>query len=188
MQELFQEIRGLLQQILGALRNRQGGNTPTVSVPEPLKVQVINPTPVAQAVSVSNTPLPVNLTNTPISVNLTNTPIPVSLTDTPVPIQPPSRQLGYVAISANSNTTLVSGQSGKKIRVLAYALISTQDTATVRFRSGTSGSYLTGAMQFPRNFGIAHASDTGLFETATGQALVLETNQSVAGYLAYEVV
>lgn len=90
---------------------------------------------------------------------------------------------------AASDNTLVPAVSGKKIRVLSYALIAAS-AVNVTFESGTTVA-LTGAMPFGGNGGIAPSPGPfGHFETATGALLNLKLSDTiqVSGHLSYHLV
>jgi hypothetical protein len=95
----------------------------------------------------------------------------------------------YASISATTSgdTQIVAGVSGKRIRVIAYAVVAS-GTVNIKFRSGTTD--ITGSMRVVEGGGIAHAYDGGLFQTAIGQPLNinLSTNATVGGYVVYREV
>ncbi len=97
----------------------------------------------------------------------------------------------FVAISAAllGDNTLVALTAGQKIKVLQYTLISAGSVVGT-IKSGAT-TPLTGALPFVANSGIASpfvAPAMGhLFETTTGQALVLNLSAAIAvtGHLTY---
>lgn len=98
-----------------------------------------------------------------------------------------SRTPKFASISASSSgdTTVVSAVSGRKIRVLHYTLICSS-AVNITWKSGSTN--ITGTMSFGANSGISTAySPQGLFETLTGQALVINLSGSstVGGHLTY---
>ncbi len=100
---------------------------------------------------------------------------------------PGSTVVKYAVIAASStDNTLVTGVTGKKIRVISYTLV-VSAAATARFESGTGGTALTGQMALPANGGIATGENPlGHFETAAGALLNLELSTgSAAGHLSY---
>jgi hypothetical protein len=92
-----------------------------------------------------------------------------------------------IDIAANGDTTEVALVAGKKIRVLAYRFQSAGAVA-VRFKSGASTS-LTGAMSTGAAGGGGGAAfnPIGHFETASGEALVINLSAAVqvSGHLVY---
>jgi hypothetical protein len=98
-------------------------------------------------------------------------------------------QVKYAVIDAASSgdNTVVTGVSGKKIRVLSCWLISA-GTVTVRWESGASGTALTGQATLAVNSGMVLPRNVdGWFETAAGSLLNLELSAgvSVDGSLTY---
>jgi hypothetical protein len=101
----------------------------------------------------------------------------------------PFRAAKYAVISAGSSgdNTVVAAVTGKKIRVLAYALVAA-GAVTVRFESGASGTALTGVMSLAANGGLAVGlNELGHFETAAGVLLNMELGGvvQVSGALSY---
>jgi len=91
-----------------------------------------------------------------------------------------------IDVASVGDNTIVSGVTGKKIRVLQYALICA-GAVTVTFKSGTT-TPITGDMSFAANGGISTPySPVGLIETAAGEDLVLNlsASTSVSGHLVY---
>lgn len=97
----------------------------------------------------------------------------------------PRRGSQSVAISVSSGTTsLVSGVTGKRVRVFSYAVVCTA-AGTVKFSDGTN---LTGAMAFGANGGIACApGDDPYFSTSAGSGLSIVTSGAVEGHLSYTI-
>lgn len=100
----------------------------------------------------------------------------------------------FAAISASSSgdNTVVAAVANRKIKVLNYAAIAASDVS-VTWKSGSSTS-ISGAIPFPANGGLAPVGGPNtpvgmvpLFETATGEALVMNLSSAVlvAGHLAY---
>ena len=90
-----------------------------------------------------------------------------------------------IDVASVGDNTIVSGVTGKKIRVLQYALICA-GAVTLTFKSGTTP--ITGDMAFAANGGISTPySPVGLIETAAGEDLVLNlsASTSVSGHLVY---
>lgn len=78
----------------------------------------------------------------------------------------------YTAIvNLTSSGTIVSGQAGKKIRVIGFLLNSTVSVQGVKFRSGSDD--LTGLIQLPLGQPVSLCLSSGLFETASGASLNL---------------
>jgi len=86
-----------------------------------------------------------------------------------------------VSAAASGNNTLVAGVSGKKIRVVAYNLISA-GVVNAKFQSGASGTDLTGLKYMPAagNGICAPFSPIGWFETAAAALLNLNLSAAVA--------
>lgn len=95
-------------------------------------------------------------------------------------------KFAIISASTSGDNTVVSAVSGKKIRVLHYSLVCAA-AVTLTWKSGTATN-ISGGMAFGANNGISTPySPQGLFETASGQALVLSlsTDASVGGHLTY---
>ena len=95
-------------------------------------------------------------------------------------------KIKHAKIDISGSADIVSLVSGKKIRVLAYALICAGAT-TVKFQSGGSTD-LTGDMSFPANGGISCSENKfGWFETVSGEKLniVLGSAVAVDGHITY---
>jgi hypothetical protein len=95
----------------------------------------------------------------------------------------------FAAIDAatSGDNTLVTGVTGKKIRVLSLMMISA-GTVTARFESGASGTALSGQMNLIANSGFTLPfNPVGWFETAAAALLNLELSAaiSVDGMLVY---
>ena len=102
----------------------------------------------------------------------------------------------FAAISASSSgdNTIVSAVTNKKIKVLNYTAIAA-GSVSATWKSGSSIS-LSGAMPLAANGGAAPSAGVHtpaglvpLFETASGEALVLGLSSAVlvAGHLCYVV-
>ena len=96
----------------------------------------------------------------------------------------------YASISGASSgdNAIVAAVTGKKIRVLSYAIVGA-GAVSAKFRSGTTD--ITGAMSFAANGGAAVGfSPVGHFETAAGSALNVNLSGAVAvaGHLTYILV
>ena len=212
MEKLLQLILERLEQIQQYLFSRRGGSNTQpaqVAIPERIRIQeplrVISDTGsyVAGEVEVTNTPLPVSqsgtwnvgISNTPLpvsqsgswTVGISNQPISVTVTNSPLTVGYSTVQYATINATTSGNTQVVGAVSGKRIRVIAYAVIASA-TVNIRFRSGSTD--ITGSMRVVEGGGIAHAYDGGLFETAVGQALNinLSTNATVGGYIVYREV
>jgi hypothetical protein len=213
MERLLQLILERLEQIQQYLFSRRGGSTTQpaqITLPERIRVQeplrVISDTGsyVAGEVEITNTPLPVSVNNAPLPVSVNNTPLPVSVSNTSVPVSQSgswsitvanssltvrygSVLFAQINATASGDTQVVAAVSGRRIVVVAFAVIASA-TVNIRFRSGTTD--ITGSMRLVEGGGIAHAYDAGLFQTATGQALNinLSTNATVGGYVVYRTV
>jgi hypothetical protein len=204
MERLLQLILERLEQIQQYLFSRRGGSNTQpaqVAIPERIRIQeplrVISDTGsyVAGEVEITNTPLPVSVSNTPLQVSqsgtwnvgISNQPISVTVTNSPLTVGYSTVQYATINATTSGNTQVVGAVSGKRIRVIAYAVIASA-TVNIRFRSGSTD--ITGSMRVVEGGGIAHAYDGGLFETAVGQALNinLSTNATVGGYIVYREV
>ena len=204
MERLLQLILERLEQIQQYLFSRRGGSNTQpaqVAIPERIRIQeplrVISDTGsyVAGEVEITNTPLPVSVSNTPLQVSqsgtwnvgISNQPISVTVTNSPLTVGYSTVQYATINATTSGNTQVVGAVSGKRIRVIAYAVIANA-TVSIKFQSGTTD--ITGSMRVVEGGGIAHAYDGGLFQTAVGQALNinLSTNATVGGYVVYREV
>ena len=204
MERLLQLILERLEQIQQYLFSRRGSSTTQpaqITLPERIRVQeplrVISDTGsyVAGEVEITNTPLPVSVSNTPLqvsqsgswSVGVSGQPISVTVTNSPLTVGYSTVQYATINATTSGNTQVVGAVSGKRIRVIAYAVIANA-TVSIKFQSGTTD--ITGSMRVVEGGGIAHAYDGGLFQTAVGQALNinLSTNATVGGYVVYREV
>lgn len=93
----------------------------------------------------------------------------------------------YAIISdaASGSNEVVAAVTGKKIRVLAYTLI-TDDAVTATWRSAANA--ISGAMEFAANGGASPAfCPVGHFETVAGEALNINLSGAVGvrGHLTY---
>ena len=216
--QLILERLEQIQQYLFSRRSSTGGaGNVNVQLPDRIRVQeplrVISDTGsyVSGEVEISNIPLPVSqsgswsvgITNTPLpvsqsgswSVGIANTPLPVSqsgswsvtVTNTPLTVQYGAVQFAVINATAGGDTTILPAVSGKRIRVIAYAVVASA-SVSIKFRSGTTD--ITGTMRIVEGGGIAHAFDSGLFQTAVGEPLVinLSSNATVGGYVVYREV
>ena len=212
MERLLQLILERLEQIQQYLFSRRGNaDTQPVRVELPARIRVQEPlrvisdtgSYVAGEVEITNTPLPVSISTQPVnvaqsgtwSVGITNTPVPVSQSGTwsitvgNTPLIVAHSTVLYAPINATNsgNTQVVGAVSGKRIRVIAFAVIANA-TVNIKFQSGTTD--ITGSMRVVEGGGIAHAYDGGLFQTAVGQPLNinLSANATVGGYVVYREV
>jgi len=90
-----------------------------------------------------------------------------------------------IDISAAGDTTLVAPVTGRKIRVLALALVPDAAVA-VTFKSGSSK--ITGPVRLVDNLILAAEVPWGCFECSSGQPLVLNLSAAVqvSGWLSYQ--
>lgn len=100
-----------------------------------------------------------------------------------------SSDIKYASISGatSGDNTVVAAVSGKRIRVLSVALITTTAT-TVAFESGASGTALTGDMPLAANGGfVLPFNAAGWFQTASGSLLNMELGGAIqtSGMLTY---
>lgn len=99
-------------------------------------------------------------------------------------------QYAKIAATTSGNTTVVAAQSGKRIRVLAYNLISA-GSVVVKFQSGAGGTDLTGAKTLVESSGIVcPQGPDGWFQTEPGDLLNINLSASVTvgGEMVYEVL
>ena len=99
---------------------------------------------------------------------------------------PPAGTVKFAKINTSSSgATLVAAVTGKRIRVLNYAIVA--DAAVeVNFESDTTD--ISGPMSLPANGGVsANGWPAGVFETAAGAALKITLSGAVEvnGHLAY---
>ena len=90
--------------------------------------------------------------------------------------------------ASSGNNTLVAAVTGKKIRVLAFAITMTGTAVTIRFEDGAGGTALTGQMQPTQGQTVTLPfNPVGWFETSAATLLNLELGgaQSVDGVLVY---
>ena len=96
--------------------------------------------------------------------------------------------------ATSGDNTIVAAFPNRKIRVLNYTVIASGDVS-IRWKSASTA--LSGAMAVATNGGAAPAGaaqspsgQIGLFETAIGEALVLNLSAAiqVSGHLAYQVL
>jgi hypothetical protein len=205
MEKLLQLILERLEQIQQYLFSRRGSentqpvqlqfpNRISAQVQEPLRVISDTGSFVSGEVEITNTPLPVSQSGS-WNVGISNTPVPVSqsgtwsITVANSPLIVAHSTVLYAPINATNsgNTQVVGAVSGKRIRVIAFAVVASA-TVNIKFQSGTSD--ITGSMRVVEGGGIAHAYDGGLFQTAVGQALNinLSANATVGGYVVYREV
>ena len=204
MERLLQLILERLEQIQQYLFSRRGGsNTQPAQVILPDRVRIQEPirvisdagSYVAGEVEITNTPLPVSVSNTPLqvsqsgswSVGVSGQPISVTVTNSPLTVGYSTVQYAPINATSFGDTQIIPAVSGKRIRVIAYAVIANA-TVSIKFRSGTTD--ITGSMRIVEGGGIAHAYDGGLFQTAVGQALNinLSANATVGGYVVYREI
>ena len=192
MTELLQYIAELLEQIRALLsRQRAGSATAAPNAPDTQDVRIINQPVQVRLASATvqaeiQQTLDVNVANTPLAVSQSGS-WTVGISGQPVRTRPDDVLYAAVSASSAGDTTVVPAVSGKRIRVVAFALVAA-GTVTVKFRSGSTD--ITGGMRLVEAGGVAHAFDGGLFQTAVGQALVinLSAGQPVGGYVVYREV
>lgn len=94
-------------------------------------------------------------------------------------------KFAVVDVASSGDNTIVSAVAGSKIRVLSVALVASAAT-TVQWQDG-GGANLSGGMQLAANGGYTLSSDYGLFETGSGNALVLNLGSanSIDGHISY---
>lgn len=94
------------------------------------------------------------------------------------------RYFQTIAVTSGS-TILVSGVTGYSIEVDNYTFVAS-GAVSVKFLSGSTD--LTGFMPIAGSGGISANADSAVFKTASGEALVINTTNSVSGHLAYRLV
>lgn len=88
--------------------------------------------------------------------------------------------------AAQENYELVAAQTGYRIRVLGGWLRSLAG-ATISMHEG--GDSLSGSMVLTPNVELPLAqADSGWFDTAVGNALLLNTDGDVAGLIRYQII
>ena len=204
MERLLQLILERLEQIQQYLFSRRGGSTTQpaqitlpdrVRIQEPLRVVSDTGSYVSGEVEITNTPLEVDVMNAPLpvsqsgswSVGISNQPISVTVTNSSLTVRYGSVLFAPINATSSGDTQVVAAVSGRRIVVVAYAVIANA-TVSIRFRSGTTD--ITGSMRVVEGGGIAHSYDAGLFQTVAGQALNinLSANAIVGGYVVYRTV
>lgn len=93
-----------------------------------------------------------------------------------------------INVASSGDNTVVAAVTGTKIVVTHY-FIMPASAVTVTWKSGSTE--ITGNIQLAANGGGNDSSpDEGLFETAEGEALILNLGGAVAvdGYLVYHLV
>jgi len=188
MEKLLQLILERLEQIQQYLFSRRGSGTQqpvqvqfpnriSAQVQEPLRVISDTGSFLSGEVEITNTPLPVSQSGS-WNVSISNQPITVGYST-----------VQYATINATNsgNTQIVGAVSGKRIRVIAFAVVA-DATVSIKFRSGTTD--ITGSMRVVQGGGIAHAYDGGLFQTAVNQPLNinLSADATVGGYVVYREI
>lgn len=103
-----------------------------------------------------------------------------------------NRPVKYAVINAAGagNNTLVAAVTGKKIRVLAFAMVS-GGIVTATFQTAAGGTALTGAIPMAANTQVtAPYSPDGHFETAASALLNLSLGGAVqvSGWLVYQEI
>ena len=160
----------------------QSGTWSVGITPQPVQVSQSG----SWSVGISNTPVPVSQSGS-WTVGISNQPVSITVANTPLPVAYGTVQYATISATTSGDTQIVPAVSGKRIRVIAYAVIASA-TVSIKFRSGTTD--ITGSMRVVEGGGIAHAYDSGLFQTAVDQALNinLSANATVGGYVVYREV
>lgn len=98
-------------------------------------------------------------------------------------------KFAVIDVASAGESTLVAAVTSKKIRVVSMFIVNGHtSTQTVRFKSGTGGTAITGQMIFGANGGVVLPNNEhGWFETAAGALLSLELagGTTVDGALSY---
>jgi uncharacterized protein YgiB involved in biofilm formation len=93
-----------------------------------------------------------------------------------------------IAASSSGDNAIVAAVTGKRIRVLAYALIA---NAAVNAKWRSASTDVTGLLYLAANGGVAAGFEgMGCFQTAAGEALNLNLSGAVAvgGHLTYVLI
>lgn len=103
-----------------------------------------------------------------------------------------SQQRTFLSVSAASagNNTLLAAQTGAKIRVLSYTLVSA-GTVTVAFQDGAGGTALTGTMTLIAGVPlVVPFQREGHFETTAATLLNLSLGGAtqVSGHITYALI
>lgn len=86
-----------------------------------------------------------------------------------------SSEVKFATVAQASGTLtsdLVAAVSSKKIRVLSYT-ISAETACSVKFETGASAATVAESLYLPVNGSITQACELGLFETASGDKLMI---------------
>lgn len=98
-------------------------------------------------------------------------------------------KFAVIDTASAGESTLVAAVTSKKIRVVSMFIVNGHtSTQTVRFKSGTGGTAITGQMIFGANGGVVLPNNpSGWFETAAGALLSMELagGTTVDGALSY---
>lgn len=100
-------------------------------------------------------------------------------------------KFAVIDAATSGDNTIVTGVTGKRIRVLSGSLTMTGTAVTIRFESGAGGTALTGQMTPTQGSTITIPFNPhGNFQTAAGALLNLELGgaQSVDGWISYQEV
>jgi hypothetical protein len=100
-------------------------------------------------------------------------------------------QYAVVAAATGGDNTLVLAVTGKKIRVMALALVASGGANSVRLESGASGTAITGVMDIVNDGQLVlQYNPAGWCETAASDLLNLELSAgtAVGGVLGYVTV
>jgi hypothetical protein len=98
----------------------------------------------------------------------------------------PERSYLVSIAATGGNTTVVAAVTGRSIAVDSYVVVAS-GASSIRFLSNSTG--LTGTMMIGGSGGIsAPSSNSSLFSTSSGEALIINTTSSVAGHLSYRIV
>jgi len=96
--------------------------------------------------------------------------------------------------ATSGDNTIVTAVPNRKIRVINYTTIASGDVS-IRWKSASTA--ISGAMALATNGGAAPSGTgqspsghIGLFETAPGEALILNLSAAiqVSGHLAYQII
>lgn len=97
-------------------------------------------------------------------------------------------RFGKIDSALTGDTTLVEGTAGKQIRVIGFTVVAGGAT-DIQFLSGITE--LMGAMSVPANGVLSVESNNGVFETASGEDLIINSSGTTiqqSGWFTYIIM